>query len=1234
MDPVDPPPLPMEPVAADQTPTGHPSARIDPDPEDTEEEDGFESVILGSVQLSLPAGLCRNTDILDQFFSLDLWDALDPPLQARLQHFLPVDAEVDAAETRALVGQLFQDQNFHFGNPLTRLKAGLAAGEMTPEKTRVRRLLRRIQRRNYKERTRERAYTLLQDMLTSRKKLIESRTGQPARTPMSVLKLERKSVRATPDLEFKIAQRYLKERSLIRREGAQVEEDVSEDEFYPNGPPKRKPQRREVNLLDSDYWKSFTNDKPATVPLKSSAVAKPSANASVKPSPKPRVKEDPSLKSLNATGFKTVLQSSLLHQPSPAPPPVAAGQSLLSPPSQDKPKDGNNIDDSRAVEEAVANIPGMDDLVPSDTFGTVSCEEVIETSEVPLDVEADVEPEGPACYFSVLRDCFTANAEAKITIPDLEDKISQWQASTSRLNCDWLHLASSWMGQIPSAVAFLTGAFPDAQPSGFKPFILVDPSVGTYQWTGHGMDSDVHLSALTKWWLERRDRCRAVATSSEAPTPTTEAAKDKPKPLANFSSTPEERHMFQEQERQRFSNPNQPYTYRMYGRSSVVGPLKPSSKHNIKQHPLMIHQRPPYITMVVLVRDAVARLTQGQGTRNEIVELLRDSQYLNEEGLRDANALSQCVSGALDRLQSEMDPCVKYDGAKKIWTNLHHDRSEEDFAQAHQQFLASQTKPPKRGEAAKKDLQVQNQVASLSSQIPTGILERALEAASKTTTLGQASPQVDASMSLSPGLPSPLAPPTSIPMSTLPSSSSGQTVQVMTSQGLKTFQLSTGSAPIISTSPLGASSGATKSTSILTRGPEAKMASPSQSLLLSPNRLPSKPLLPKMTLPPSVAPPAPSVGSSLLGKVGTSLLQTGPAPVQTSLLSPRPPQRGIVSQAPLGQQPQTVRQSHPLSTVRSSPQASSQIQRVIVKNSDGKQVQLTAAQLQKLIASGAIKQSVQIAVDSQGSTPKKLVSTAPALDAAVSSIVARTMNSSPRMTTVVSHSQVRSVSSPIRVSAPNQPSLVNVNRMGRPQVQQSLIRVGQGGATQPIRYLNLSQASPATTGNLMKILSTTNNQVRVIPGGQSGGIRLAQTSAGTSLLQPSQLPAQPVQFSMPSVISAPAPAPPPQASGNTTIRLNQALSAGQRVIVGGKEYVLGTNAAGQQVLTPTVQQQQLQQHQLLGQAQTVVQQHPPQVVVQQGQGVRSVLLNHVQSNAIQNIRIVQQQQQQQQHHNP
>ena len=40
------------------------------------------------------------------------------------------------------------------------------------------------------------------------------------------------------------------------------------------------------------------------------------------------------------------------------------------------------------------------------------------------------------------------------------------------------------------------------------------------------------------------------------------------------------------------------------------------------------------------------------------------------------------VSGALDRLHSEKDPCVKYDVNRKLWIYLHRSRSEEEFGKA------------------------------------------------------------------------------------------------------------------------------------------------------------------------------------------------------------------------------------------------------------------------------------------------------------------------------------------------------------------------------------------------------------------------------------------------------------------------------------------------------------------------------------------------------------------------
>ena len=38
--------------------------------------------------------------------------------------------------------------------------------------------------------------------------------------------------------------------------------------------------------------------------------------------------------------------------------------------------------------------------------------------------------------------------------------------------------------------------------------------------------------------------------------------------------------------------------------------------------------RPPFVTVLTLVRDAVSRLQHGEGSRSEIMSLLMDSKYL------------------------------------------------------------------------------------------------------------------------------------------------------------------------------------------------------------------------------------------------------------------------------------------------------------------------------------------------------------------------------------------------------------------------------------------------------------------------------------------------------------------------------------------------------------------------------------------------------------------------------
>ena len=47
-----------------------------------------------------------------------------------------------------------------------------------------------------------------------------------------------------------------------------------------------------------------------------------------------------------------------------------------------------------------------------------------------------------------------------------------------------------------------------------------------------------------------------------------------------------------------------------------------------REHPLLRPDRPPWVSLSEIVRDAVARLPNGEGTRPEIAMLVQDSAFL------------------------------------------------------------------------------------------------------------------------------------------------------------------------------------------------------------------------------------------------------------------------------------------------------------------------------------------------------------------------------------------------------------------------------------------------------------------------------------------------------------------------------------------------------------------------------------------------------------------------------
>lgn len=139
---------------------------------------------------------------------------------------------------------------------------------------------------------------------------------------------------------------------------------------------------------------------------------------------------------------------------------------------------------------------------------------------------------------------------------------------------------------------------------------------------------------------------------------------------------------YRKQETERYKNPTLPWSYQLEdGTFTVVAPVsKKITSSNIKprDHQCLKSDRPPYLTLLSLTRDAAARVPDGVGTRADICQLVRDSQYIVESA--SDTQVSNLVSGALDRLHYEKDPCVKYDTDRKLWMYLHKGRGLDYFS--------------------------------------------------------------------------------------------------------------------------------------------------------------------------------------------------------------------------------------------------------------------------------------------------------------------------------------------------------------------------------------------------------------------------------------------------------------------------------------------------------------------------------------------------------------------------
>ncbi|XP_011706105.1 PREDICTED: nuclear factor related to kappa-B-binding protein isoform X3 [Wasmannia auropunctata] len=396
------------------------------------------------------------------------------------------------------------------------------------------------------------------------------------------------------------------------------------------------------------------------------------------------------------------------------------------------------LDDVKCEDEGIISIPETKMTVPSN--------ECIDVNN-----GAELMQETHTCFFSLLRDAFTSKGEYRMSAAEMKEAITQWQSNPiSPLN-DWYSLVPSWSTLVPLALGFLAGELMYSQDLDQRqerdqelvPY-LENKGRGVYAWIGAGRDSDTRLQDLCTKFLMYKDvltppytptTSTVTATKSQqsqfssnnnsmsnnaivtsgilqsgrSGSPTLETTNmdasasgtdwEPPRPLFPTEwkvrpSTIEEREEFRRQERMRYAAPHKAFTYRMHGYASVVGPVKGIYQHNVasgqakaRGHSLLVPDRPNFVTILALVRDATARLPNGEGTRADICQLLKDSQYIIEQDNDEKEGyLHSVVSGALDRLHYETDPCVRYYPRRKEWLYLHRGRSESEFEMVHQQL--------------------------------------------------------------------------------------------------------------------------------------------------------------------------------------------------------------------------------------------------------------------------------------------------------------------------------------------------------------------------------------------------------------------------------------------------------------------------------------------------------------------------------------------------------------------
>ncbi|XP_035767569.1 nuclear factor related to kappa-B-binding protein [Neolamprologus brichardi] len=639
------------------------------DPKEENDEQITEECMLGNCRVSLPEDLLEDPEIFFSVLSESTWrEVLTDSQRQHLRQFLPQFPENNSVEQDSTISDLFNNKIFNFGNPLHLAQKLFRDGYFNPEVVKYRQLCAKSQRKRQVHCLQQYYHRLLKQILVSRKELLDFAVQNGLDFPHK----RRLPTKTHAEMrEARVTRRLSRIMKEVKAECGDSNASSDDDDISPWTPAPQSPSSPTPTVSVRVLPSLSTQDMKSTEKIE-----------------------------LGEQDLKVMLQNHReKRKRQPDHPDLITSDIHLGDilsranmgrkgtmPSRKTYDTCDTLAPADTPSAPPANIINSLPDTPSTPLTNIKEEVVEEYLSSPVPVEEIV-----ASFFSLLENILRTEGPASTSV--LEEKVQIWQSSPASSINAWFSSASCWSDLVVQALQFLAGETKDgmmALPSGFSPFVEFSDECQQWRWIGPTQDTEKDLSALCQLWLDSKDFI--VKTENEE---TLEMTSPTPRLSTDYvvrPSTGDERQVFQVQEQQRYNQPHKAFTFRMHGFESVVGPVKgvfdkEMSLNKAREHTLLRSDRPPYVTILSLVRDAAARLPNGEGTRAEICELLKDSQFLAPDVT--SAQVNTVVSGALDRLHYEKDPCVKYDIGRKLWIYLHRNRSQEEFERIHQAQAAA-----------------------------------------------------------------------------------------------------------------------------------------------------------------------------------------------------------------------------------------------------------------------------------------------------------------------------------------------------------------------------------------------------------------------------------------------------------------------------------------------------------------------------------------------------------------